>query len=179
MHTELGSLYLLDGRSAIALEEARIALAADSNYAPAYNLLGLTHMGLNEMKQAEENFQKALSLAPGDPEISNNYGWFLCQTNREQQAIGYFLAAARNPLYTTPTKPYTNAGICAFRVKNDKQAQEFLTAALRLAADNNQARLGLAEIAYRQGRYAEARQWAADIEKTMDCLLYTSPSPRD
>ena len=168
VHTELGSLYLLDGRSAIALEEARIALAADSNYAPAYNLLGLTHMGLNEMKQAEENFQKALSLAPGDPEISNNYGWFLCQTNREQQAIGYFLAAARKPLYTTPTKPYTNAGICAYRAKNDKQAQEFLTAALRLAADNNQARLGLAEIAYRQGRYAEARQWAADIEKTME-----------
>ena len=71
-------------------------------------------------------------------------------------------------MYTTPTKPYTNAGICAFRVKNDKQAQEFLTAALRLAADNNQARLGLAEIAYRQGRYAEARQWVADIEKTME-----------
>ena len=105
VHTELGSLYLLDGRSAIALEEARIALAADSNYAPAYNLLGLTHMGLNEMKQAEDNFRKALSLAPGDPEISNNYGWFLCQTAREQEAIGYFMAAARNPLYTTPTKP--------------------------------------------------------------------------
>jgi Tfp pilus assembly protein PilF len=44
VHTELGSLYLLDGRSAIALEEARIAIAADANYAPAYNLLGLTHM---------------------------------------------------------------------------------------------------------------------------------------
>lgn len=168
VHTELGSLYLLDGRSAIALEEARIALAADSNYAPAYNLLGLTHMGLNEMKQAEDNFRKALSLAPGDPEISNNYGWFLCQTAREQEAIGYFMAAARNPLYTTPTKPYTNAGICAYRAKNDKQAQEFLTAALRLAPDNNQARLGLAEVAYRQGRYAEARQWTADIEKNME-----------
>ena len=168
VHTELGSLYLLDGRSAIALEEARIAIAADANYAPAYNLLGLTHMGLNEMKQAEENFQKALRLAPGDPEISNNYGWFLCQTGREQQAIGYFMAAAKNPLYTTPTKPYTNAGICAFRVKNDKAAQEFLSTALRLSPDNNQARLGLAEIAYRQGRYTEARQWTADIEKMME-----------
>lgn len=168
VHTELGSLYLLDGRSAIALEEARIAIAADANYAPAYNLLALTHMGLNELKQAEENFQKALRLAPGDPEISNNYGWFLCQTGREQQAIGYFMAAAKNPLYTTPTKPYTNAGICAFRVKNDKAAQEFLTAALRLAPDNNQARLGLAEVAYRQGRYAESRQWTADIEKAME-----------
>jgi type IV pilus assembly protein PilF len=168
VHTELGSLYLLDGRSAIALEEARIAIAADPNYAPAYNLLGLTHMGLGEQRLAEDSFQKALRLAPGDPEISNNYGWFLCQTGREDQSIGYFMAAANNPLYTTPTKPYTNAGICAFRVKNDKAAQEFLSTALRLSPDNNQARLGLAEIAYRQGRYSEAKQWTADIEKTME-----------
>ncbi|MDP3511612.1 MAG: type IV pilus biogenesis/stability protein PilW, partial [Sulfuritalea sp.] len=62
VHTELGSLYMLDGRSAIALEEARIALSADPNYAPAYNLLGLTHMVLNETRLAEENFQKALRL---------------------------------------------------------------------------------------------------------------------
>ncbi len=168
VHTELGSLYLLDGRSATALEEARIALSVDSNYAPAYNLLGLTHMVLNEPRLAEDSFQKALRLAPGDPEISNNYGWFLCQNGREQASISYFMAAANNPLYTTPTKPYTNAGICAFRVKNDKAAQEFLSTALRLAPDNNQARLGLAEIAYRQGRYSEAKQWTTDIEKTME-----------
>ena len=168
VHTELGSLYLLDGRSAIALEEARIAIAADSNYAPAYNLLALTHMGLNEPRLAEDSFQQALRLAPGDPEITNNYGWFLCQTGREQQSIGYFMAAAKNPLYATPTKPYTNAGICAYRVKNDKAAQEFLSTALRLSPDTNQARLGLAEVAYRQGRYPEARQWTSDIEKTME-----------
>lgn len=168
VHTELGSLYLLDGRSAIALEEARIALSADSNYAPAYNLLALTHMGLNEPRLAEENFQKALQLAPNDPEISNNYGWFLCQNGREQLSINYFMAAAKNPLYVTPTKPYTNAGICAFRLKNDKVAEEYLSMALRLSSDNNQARLGLAEIAYRRGRYSEARQWVTDIEKTME-----------
>jgi type IV pilus assembly protein PilF len=125
-------------------------------------------MGLGEQRLAEDSFQQALRLAPGDPEISNNYGWFLCQTGREQQAIGYFMAAAKNPLYTTPTKPYTNAGICAYRVKNDKAAQEFLSTALRLAPENNQARLGLAEVAYRQGRYNEAKQWTSDIEKTME-----------
>ena len=53
IHTELGALYLQNGRFAVALEEARIALAADSNYAPAYNLLGLTHMFLEEPRLAE------------------------------------------------------------------------------------------------------------------------------
>lgn len=168
VHTELGSLYMLDGRSAIALEEARIALSADPNYAPAYNLLGLTHMVLNEPRLAEENFQRAFRLAPGDPEISNNYGWFLCQNGRESGAISYFMAAARNPLYTTPTKPYTNAGICSVRLKDDKAAEDYLLTALRLSPTNTQALFWLADIAYRKGRYSEARQWTTDIEKMME-----------
>ena len=168
VHTELGSLYMLDGRSAIALEEARIALAVDANSAPAYNLLALTHMVLGEARLAEENFQKALRLAPGDPEISNNYGWFLCQNGREQLSINYFMAAAKNPLYTAPTKPYTNAGICSLRLKNDKAAEDYLLTALGLSPTNTQALFWLADIAYRQGRQSEARQWATDIEKMME-----------
>ena len=168
VHTELGSLYMLDGRSAIALEEARIALAVDPNYAPAYNLLGLTHMVLNESRLAEDNFQKALRLAPGDPEINNNYGWFLCQNGREQGSISYFMAAAKNPLYATPTKPYTNAGVCSVRLKDDKAAEDYLFTALRLSPTNTQALFWLADIAYRQGRQSEARQWTTDIEKMME-----------
>ncbi|BAO28858.1 type IV pilus biogenesis/stability protein PilW [Sulfuritalea hydrogenivorans] len=168
VHTELGSLYMLDGRSAIALEEARIALSVDPNYAPAYNLLGLTHMVLNEAKLAEENFEKALRLAPGDPEISNNFGWFLCQNGREKDSIAYFMAAAKNPLYTTPTKPYTNAGICSLGLKDDKAAEEYLMTALRLSPTNTQALFWLADIAHRQGRHSEARQWTTDIEKMVE-----------
>ncbi|MCX7150706.1 MAG: type IV pilus biogenesis/stability protein PilW [Rhodocyclales bacterium] len=168
VHTELGSLYMLDGRSAIALEEARTALSADPNYAPAYNLLGLTHMVLNESRLAEDNFQKALRLAPGDPEINNNYGWFLCQNGREQGSISYFMAAAKNPLYTTPTRPYTNAGVCSVRLKDDKAAEDYLFTALGLSPTNTQALYWLADIAYRQGRHSEARQWATDIEKMME-----------
>lgn len=168
VHTELGSLYMLDGRSAIALEEARIALSSDPNYAPAYNLLGMTHMVLNETRLAEEHFEKALRLAPGDPEISNNFGWFLCQSGREQRSIAYLLAAAKNPLYTTPTKPYTNAGICSLRLKDDKAAEDYLMTALRLSPTNTQALFWLADIAHRQGRQSEARQWVTDIEKMLE-----------
>ena len=168
VHTELGSLYMLDGRSAIALEEARIALSADPDYAPAYNLLGLTHMVLNEPRLAEDNFEKALRLAPGDPEINNNFGWFLCQNGRERRSIDFFMAAGKNPLYTTPTKPFTNAGICAMLMKDDKAAEEYLAIALRLSPTNTQALFWLADIAYRKGRYSEARQWTTDIEKMME-----------
>ena len=168
IHTELGSLYLQEGRFAIALEEARIALSADGSYAPAYNLLGLTHMFMSEPALAEENFDKALRAAPGDPEISNNYGWFLCQNGKEKQAIEYFMRAGSNPLYQTPAKPYTNAGICAARIGDDKAAEGYLTRALALDPRNAQALFGLADIAYRQSRLLEARQWIVDLEKLVE-----------
>ena len=168
IHTELGALYLRDGRFAVALEEARTALSADDSYAPAYNLLGLTHMFLNEPGLAEESFEKALRAAPGDPEITNNYGWFLCQNGKEKVAIEYFMRAASNPLYQTPTKPYTNAGICSIRIKDDKAAEAHLTRALKLDPSNAQALYWLGELAYRQGRFLDARQWIGDLEKLIE-----------
>lgn len=168
VHVELGSLYLLDGRSAVALEEARIALAADGGYAPAYNLLGLTHMAMGEPKLAEENFDRALRIAPGDPEINNNFGWFLCQSGREKRSIAYFNAAARNPLYDSPGKPLTNAGICSVKLKDDTVAEEYLLRAVRMNSANTQALYWLADLAFRQGRFPEARTWLSDIEKSME-----------
>lgn len=168
VHTELGSLYLQDGRLSVALEEGRIALSADSNYAPAYNLLGLTHMFLGDNKQAEENLRHALSLAPKDPEINNNFGWFLCQTGRETQSFSYFEMAMRSTLYQTPTKPYTNTGICKLRLKDYKSAEENLNIALRYDGANSQALYWLAEVFYQTGRYEGARQRIAELNKMIE-----------
>lgn len=166
IHTELGSLYLQDQRFGVALEEARVALAADSSYAPAYNLLGLVHMFLAENGPAEENFQRALRLAPQDPEINNNYGWFLCQSGREKQSIDHFMVAVKNPLYATPGRPLTNLGVCHMRLQDDRAAEESFLRALR--ADNGanpQALYGLGEIYYRAGRHNDARRVLADLHK--------------
>jgi type IV pilus assembly protein PilF len=168
IHTELGALYLQNGRFAVALEEARIALAADSNYAPAYNLLGLTHMFLEEPRLAEENFEKALRAAPGDPEINNNFGWFLCQTSREARGLEYLLAAARNPLYSTPAKALTTAGSCSLRLKDEKSAESYFASALRIDPRNAEAYFWMAEMSYRKERFAEAHKWLTDLEKFTD-----------
>jgi type IV pilus assembly protein PilF len=168
VHTELGALYLADGRLATALEEARTAAEANPDYAPAYSLLGLIHMYLHENPQAEENFERALRLAPGDAEINNNFGWFLCQTSRERRSIGYFQTAIKNPLYATPIKPLTNAGICSLRMGDDKAAEEFLTRALRIENDNATALYWLADVLYRTGRIGEARLRIQDLHHQVE-----------
>jgi len=70
-------------------------VAADSNYAPAYNLLGLVYGDLRETGLAEDAFQRSLSLNPNDPDANHNYAWFLCENKREQESLRYFLLAVR------------------------------------------------------------------------------------
>lgn len=168
VHTDLGGLYAQDGRFAVALEEARIAQSADSGYAPAYNLQALVHMFLGEKGLADEAFRRALSIAPNDPEIHNNYGWFLCQNGREAESLGHFRMAYRNTLYNTPTKPYTNAGICQLKMKDYKAAEESLNIALRIDPSNTQARYWLAETYYQAGRLGEARHLVTDLGRMID-----------
>jgi len=168
VHTELGSLYLQRGSIAVALDEGRAALSADPNYAPAHNLMGLAYMQLRENAAAEKSFEQALGLAPSDPEINNNFGWFLCQTGREQRSLSYFNVAIKSPLYATPSMPNTNAGICLLRLKDDKGAEDYFMRALRLDPKNPKAILFLADIGYRQGRLAAARLHLAELHKLVE-----------
>jgi len=46
LHTELGSLYYSNGNLAVALEELRAAVNADSGSAPAHGMFGLVYMEL-------------------------------------------------------------------------------------------------------------------------------------
>lgn len=171
LHTELGALYMQQGNMGVALEEARTALSADAGYAPAHSLMGLVYMQIHEDIAAEKSFGQALALAPGDPEINNSFGWFLCQTGREQRAMQYFHMAMKSALYATPAMPYANAGICSLRLKDDKAAEDYFSKALRLDANNSRAIFFLADIAFRHGRFGEARQHLAELHQQAE------PSP--
>jgi type IV pilus assembly protein PilF len=157
LHTELASLYYGRGNMSVALEELRIAVAADPNYALAYGVFGMVYMDLRENTLAEQNFERALRLAPNEPDLNHNFGWYLCQNSREQESIKYFLQAIRNPLYPSPWRSYSAAGTCSVRAKNVKDADEFFQRALKLEPDEPNALLQLGQIRYQQGRMADAR----------------------
>jgi type IV pilus assembly protein PilF len=171
VHTELAAAYYERGNMAVALEELRLATDADSSYPMAYSMFGVVYADLKEMSKADESFQRALRLAPNDPEINHAYGWFLCHTGREKDSIGYFLHAIRNPLYSAPGRSYTAAGVCSVRMKNTKDAEEFFVRALKLDADDPGALLQLGQIRYRQGNLDDARKLVARH------LKLASPSP--
>lgn len=165
VHVELGQAYFQAGRFGVALDEARAAAGYDSGYAPAYQLMGQVHMYLEENPVAEASFEHARRLAPGDPEIMNSYGWFLCSTGKERAGLELLTTAARNPYYQTPARALTNIGLCHLRLKDDAAAEPYFIRALEADDTNLPAIYHLASITYRRGAYEAARRYVAALHK--------------
>ena len=157
-HTELGSLYFQNGNLIVALEELTIAISINPNYAQAYSTRGLVLYHVNELASAEKDFSRALSLDGRDPEINNNYGWFLCQTGKEKESIAYFQRAISNPLYQTPETAYLNAGACYIKLGELAAAEDYVRKTLRFSRDNPQSLYLLGKINYLRGNYDAARE---------------------
>lgn len=168
IHTELGSLYFQDGNVPVAMEELTIAIYLDPTYAPAYSMRALVHNYLKEPQYAEDNFREALRYAPDDPEIANNYGWFLCQGENKKEAMAQFERALRNRLYQTPERAYLSAGQCAVRMGDYALAEDYLKKAYRMMGGNPMAALRLADLYYRTDRLDEARKEISEIGRKMD-----------
>jgi len=167
LHTELAAGYYELGNYGVALQEAHEALKSDPEYAPAYNVLGLVYAELHDDKTAEANFQHALRVNPLDSDSNNNYGSFLCQRKREQESIKYFLAALRNPLYTTPDKSWVNAGLCARQVGDLGSAEEYFQKALKVRPGQPQALFQMADIAFKRGNFPEAKSYLTRLQSEM------------
>jgi type IV pilus assembly protein PilF len=171
MHTDLGAGYYERGQMDVAIDELNIAVKLDPNYAQAYNVYGLVYAVLGEDRKSEQNFERALQLAPDDSEIHHNWGWYLCQHKREREALAQFDIAVRNPLYKSPEVALVNAGRCAITIGDMRLAESYFRRALAAQPGNALAAYGLALIAYKESRYADARTWMKGVMQT------TNPAP--
>ena len=148
--------YFQDRKYEVALDEIKQAIAADPGYADAYGVRALIYSAMGQVALAEENYLRALKLAPANPELSNNYGSFLCQHDRAAQAIAYFDAALKNPAYKSPVKALLNAGSCSLKMKNIDGAERYLLEALRYEPDLPAANANLARVYYERRDYVRA-----------------------
>jgi type IV pilus assembly protein PilF len=166
----LGAAYYQQGKLEIALDEFNRAVEIDPNFGQAYNGLGLVYSALGEDAKADASFKKSIQVQPSSSESHNNYGSFLCARKRYDESIPEFLAAVKNPLYTTPNLAYANAGICSVRKNDTKNAEIYLNKALQIEPLTYSAAQALAEIQFKRGDVTTA-------QKTLQNVLVGSPSP--
>jgi len=168
IHTELAAGYLELGNFGVALEEAGEALKGNPDYAPAYGVYGLIYMQLRDDEKADASFRRALRIAPDDPEINNNYGFYLCVRKREKEGLERLLAAAKNPLYKTPERAWANAGSCALQRGETAAAEDHFKNALRLNPGQIEALFNLASIEYGRGNTIEAKRYMTQLVRRVN-----------
>jgi type IV pilus assembly protein PilF len=156
LRTQLASEYYQRGNFVVALEETRQAEKNDPSYYQAYNVRALVYMELREDAQARAAFERALSLAPNDPDVLNNFGWFLCLRGEAERGMGYFRRVQADTLYTTPEKAFLNAGLCARINGHNGEAEDYLRRAVTFRPDLAGALFNLADILFEKGNIKEA-----------------------
>jgi len=159
LHTALAGEYYSRGNYAVALSEARLALKDDPGYYAAYNMQGLVFMELREDVSARESFDSALRLSPNNPEVLNNFGWFLCLRNDAQRGLPMMQRAAADNLYPTPEKAHLSAGLCLRRQGRNAEAKESLRRAVLIRPDLIGGLYNLAQITYERGAYKDSETY--------------------
>jgi type IV pilus assembly protein PilF len=157
--------YYEQGQLAIALDEIKQALQIDPNSADAHSVRALIYMDMGENRLAEDNFQRAMKLAPQNPDFTNNYGWFLCQTGRESQSISYFDSTLKNRAYQSPAKALNNAGVCSLRMKDAAKAEQYFKQAFQHDPGNLDTNTNLAKVYLAHGDYRQARFYINRVTK--------------
>lgn len=156
IHTVLAGEYYARGAHAVALEETKLAIKDDPTYMPAWNMQALIYMELRDDTAAREAFERALKYAPNDPEVLNNFGWYLCTQGQGPRGLELLNKALTDPLYPTPEKAFLSAGMCSRRAGNLPQAESYLRRAVSIRPDLIGALYQLAEITFERGAAKDA-----------------------
>ena len=159
LQTKLGIGYLRQGDLELAWQRIHKALEHDPDYSTANNAMGLINERLGQPDKAEEFYQRAISVNPGDSAAQNNYGRFLCVQGRYEEGEKRLLRALKNTLYKSPELAYTNAGICAKSAGQPDKAEAYFRRGLELQPRIAVALINMAELSFDRGRHLSSRAY--------------------
>lgn len=159
VHTAMAGEYYSRGNLTVALSESRLALKDDPTYFPAHNMQALVYMELREDVSARESFDQALRISPNNPDVLNNFGWFLCLRSETGRGLEMMQRAANDTRYSTPEKALLSAGLCLRRAGRNTEAEDLLRRAVLIRPDLIGALYNLAMITFDRGATKDAENY--------------------
>jgi type IV pilus assembly protein PilF len=154
---ELAAGYFSRGQFATALDEVKQALVARPELPQAFNLRGLIYASLGEHELAESSYRRALQLAPRDSDTMHNYGWFLCQLQRWDEATVKFEQAIAQPQYRDAPRTLLAQGVCLARAGRLAEAERSLSRSYEMDPGNLGTAFNLGEVLYKLNEFERAR----------------------
>ncbi|MDP4527919.1 type IV pilus biogenesis/stability protein PilW [Alkalimonas delamerensis] len=161
----LGLNYLQRGENAQAIFNLERARALAPQLPEVYNALAFYYQNVNEPEQAEAAYKQALARDPDNADTYNNYGAFLCQQGKYDEAEHLLLTAIRRPGYMRVSESYENLALCQLQQNNFSRAQRYLESAVLHSGNRISSLLNLAGLDYAMGNHQRARQHLTRIQR--------------
>lgn len=174
LNAELGLGYMNEGQFERAKYKLDKAIKFDPDNAHAYHYMAELYRRLKEYDKAADNYQKAMSLAPNDMNIQNNYGVYLCERGMYEKAYQHFHKIIDNPLYPARANAYENVGLCALREGKLQLAEQSFRSALQIDPKMPKSLIQLAQLNYDKGNstlaYDYFKRYIAIAQQTPESL---------
>lgn len=158
-NVQLAAGYLQQGQFDVAKEKLDKALEMQPDDPQANNVMALLQWRLKNYDVAERHFQRALGSKAGgiNPDVQHNYGVYLCDRGRTEEAMMWFARAIANPQYLTPELANLNAGLCLLKKPDRPMAERYFREALTRNPNFAPALLQMARVSLEAGNALSAR----------------------
>lgn len=154
---QLGAGYLQQGQMDAAKENLGKALELAPDDPQANNVMALLQWRLRDYTAAERYFRRALGGGNVNPDIQHNYGVYLYDRGRFDEALTWFDRAIANPQYATPELANFNAGRSALKKADRAAAERYFRAALARNPNYAPPLLAMAQLSLDAGNALSAR----------------------
>ena len=168
IRTAIAAEYIRGGKLDDAKRQLESALKSYPKSAEANDMMGvlLQQEGSpRNMQKAEAYFKNAIALNPDFSQANNNYGVYLAQLSRNQEAIAQFQIAGSALGYDGRASASENLGRTALKVKNKPLAIQSFIKALDANRQSIVARTELIDILLADGKFLEAQALYNDLVK--------------
>ena len=167
IYAQLGLAYLSQGQVVRAKDKLTSALKYAPKNAEVISAWGIYWEQVGDIKESHAFHEKALRLAKPEQKsiVYDAYGSFLCRQGKWEAAQQIFQRALSDRQSLKLAFIYESAGLCAANTQHLKEAEEYLTRAIKMDAQRSAAALTLSQLKLKQGAYVEASKWLVQYEK--------------
>ncbi len=158
-HLNLGRGYLRKKDYAGARTPLENALQTDPDSPEAHVLMAILNEGEEEMVLAEQQYLRALKLAPDYPMALSNYGRFLHGEGRLDEALVYLRKSVNENGYSGRALAYQNLGMAELQAGNTELAQDAFLRALSFDSSLYVSVFELADLAFKAQDYITSKKY--------------------
>lgn len=170
MRTQLAAEYIRSGDLDAAKRTLDQALHVDSHDSMANMMMGVLLQQEGSpanMERAETYFKRSISEDNQNAQARNNYGTYLYQLKRYNDALEQFKIAGSSLGYEQRYRSYENMGRIYVALNDQAKAQSAFLQALQINQNADISMLELAEIYYLQQKIPTATQMYENYVRTV------------